>query len=335
MRVRTRLTPSHDSQIESLCVMFLEDLREIEARLRTEKLAAMGRMSAAVAHEIRNPLAAIAQANALMEEDLREPALQAAQRAGAQERAAAGADRRRDPGRLPGAAPKPQHAGCARTRSGAGRDLQRLGDADAQRRQAAAGARGARRLRAVRGRPPAPHAGEPAGQRAALRRPEARFDPCLDPDRRRPGQHARVERRRTADAHRCSATCSSPSSLRKAAPAGWASTSAASCASATAPRMGYRRSTAGSAGSASEGNEFIVRFGTGATPLAGAASFDTIARLMPCRRPPRPPRSWSSTTSPTCARLRTHAAARGLPGGCRRHAGRSLARSFRTRSSTP
>jgi two-component system sensor histidine kinase PilS (NtrC family) len=36
----------------------------------------MGRMSAAVAHEIRNPLAAIAQANALMEEDLREPALQ-------------------------------------------------------------------------------------------------------------------------------------------------------------------------------------------------------------------------------------------------------------------
>jgi len=75
VHVRTRLTLSRDADAESLCVMFLEDLRELEARLRTEKLAAMGRMSAAVAHEIRNPLAAIAQANALMEEDLREPAL--------------------------------------------------------------------------------------------------------------------------------------------------------------------------------------------------------------------------------------------------------------------
>jgi two-component system, NtrC family, sensor histidine kinase PilS len=75
IHVRTRLTPAQDQPAESLCVMFLEDLREMEARLRTEKLAAMGRMSAAVAHEIRNPLAAITQANALMEEDLQEPAL--------------------------------------------------------------------------------------------------------------------------------------------------------------------------------------------------------------------------------------------------------------------
>jgi two-component system sensor histidine kinase PilS (NtrC family) len=53
--------------------MFLQDLRELEARIRTEKLAAMGRMSAAVAHEIRNPLAAITQASALLGEDLQEP----------------------------------------------------------------------------------------------------------------------------------------------------------------------------------------------------------------------------------------------------------------------
>lgn len=73
IHVGARLTATHDHQGESLCVMFLEDLREMEARLRTEKLAAMGRMSAAVAHEIRNPLAAIMQANALLDEDLTDP----------------------------------------------------------------------------------------------------------------------------------------------------------------------------------------------------------------------------------------------------------------------
>jgi two-component system sensor histidine kinase PilS (NtrC family) len=74
VRVRTRLTIAHEVRAESLCVMFLHDLREMEARLRTEKMAAMGRMSAAVAHEIRNPLAAITQANALLDEDLADPA---------------------------------------------------------------------------------------------------------------------------------------------------------------------------------------------------------------------------------------------------------------------
>jgi two-component system sensor histidine kinase PilS (NtrC family) len=73
LRVRTRLTPPQEVTAEGLCVMFLQDLREAEAQLRTEKLAAMGRMSAAVAHEIRNPLAAIAQANALLAEELSQP----------------------------------------------------------------------------------------------------------------------------------------------------------------------------------------------------------------------------------------------------------------------
>jgi two-component system sensor histidine kinase PilS (NtrC family) len=54
---------------EDICVLFLEDMRTVQARARNDKLAAMGRVSAGVAHEIRNPLAAIAQANALMLED--------------------------------------------------------------------------------------------------------------------------------------------------------------------------------------------------------------------------------------------------------------------------
>jgi two-component system sensor histidine kinase PilS (NtrC family) len=73
VRVRTQLTATEGGSGESLCVMFIQDQREMEARMRTEKLASMGRMSTAVAHEIRNPLAAIAQANALLDEDLSEP----------------------------------------------------------------------------------------------------------------------------------------------------------------------------------------------------------------------------------------------------------------------
>jgi two-component system sensor histidine kinase PilS (NtrC family) len=73
LRVRTRLAAASGDDGETLCVMFMQDLREMEARMRADKLASMGRMSAAVAHEIRNPLAAIAQANALLDEDLTEP----------------------------------------------------------------------------------------------------------------------------------------------------------------------------------------------------------------------------------------------------------------------
>jgi two-component system sensor histidine kinase PilS (NtrC family) len=71
--VRPRLVAPQGPSTESLCVLFIQDMRELEARMRTEKLASMGRMSTAVAHEIRNPLAAIAQANALLDEDLVDP----------------------------------------------------------------------------------------------------------------------------------------------------------------------------------------------------------------------------------------------------------------------
>jgi len=65
-----------DAAGEALAVLLIEDQRTAMARLRQEKLAAMGRVSAGIAHEIRNPLAAIAQANALLMEDELAPAQQ-------------------------------------------------------------------------------------------------------------------------------------------------------------------------------------------------------------------------------------------------------------------
>ncbi len=76
LRVRTRFTRSRQRRSEDLCVVLLEDLRTVRARQRQDKLAAMGRMSAGIAHEIRNPLAAIAQANSLLAEDLTTPTQQ-------------------------------------------------------------------------------------------------------------------------------------------------------------------------------------------------------------------------------------------------------------------
>ncbi len=56
------------SPAPAFCVLFLEDARDVQRRVQQEKLAAMGRVSAGIAHEIRNPLSAIGQANALLEE---------------------------------------------------------------------------------------------------------------------------------------------------------------------------------------------------------------------------------------------------------------------------
>ncbi len=74
VRVRVRFAKRGELQsIEDHCVLLLEDLRNMQARVRQEKLAAMGRVSAGIAHEIRNPLAAISQANSLLDEDATTP----------------------------------------------------------------------------------------------------------------------------------------------------------------------------------------------------------------------------------------------------------------------
>ena len=75
VHARARLAAYQGQTGNSLCVLFLQDQRELEARVRTERLASMGRLSTAVAHEIRNPLSAIAQANALLDEDISDPKL--------------------------------------------------------------------------------------------------------------------------------------------------------------------------------------------------------------------------------------------------------------------
>ncbi len=57
-------------------VVLIEDLRQLEERAQQMKLASMGRLSASIAHEIRNPLAAIRHANGLLAEALDDARLQ-------------------------------------------------------------------------------------------------------------------------------------------------------------------------------------------------------------------------------------------------------------------
>lgn len=57
-------------------VIFMQDVSAIENQAQQLKLASMGRLTASIAHEVRNPLSAIGHATSLLAEDLHGPAEQ-------------------------------------------------------------------------------------------------------------------------------------------------------------------------------------------------------------------------------------------------------------------
>lgn len=57
---------------QNRAVIFLQDVSEIENRAQQLKLASMGRLTASIAHEVRNPLSAVGHAASLLAEDLTE-----------------------------------------------------------------------------------------------------------------------------------------------------------------------------------------------------------------------------------------------------------------------
>jgi two-component system sensor histidine kinase PilS (NtrC family) len=61
-------------QAAGRCVVFLQDVSAIENQAQQLKLASMGRLTASIAHEVRNPLSAIGHATSLLAEDLAGPA---------------------------------------------------------------------------------------------------------------------------------------------------------------------------------------------------------------------------------------------------------------------
>jgi two-component system sensor histidine kinase PilS (NtrC family) len=63
VQVKYLITPQ-----QALTLLILQDTQKIRQQVQQLKLAALGQLSASIAHEIRNPLAAISQANELLKD---------------------------------------------------------------------------------------------------------------------------------------------------------------------------------------------------------------------------------------------------------------------------
>lgn len=64
-----RIEPINDENRKQGAVIFIQDWSKIQADAQQAKLAALGRLTANIAHEIRNPLSAISHANQLLQEE--------------------------------------------------------------------------------------------------------------------------------------------------------------------------------------------------------------------------------------------------------------------------
>jgi two-component system sensor histidine kinase PilS (NtrC family) len=73
LKLRFARVDTPDGAVER-SVIFMQDVRAIENQAQQLKLASMGRLTASIAHEVRNPLSAIGHATSLLAEDLSGPA---------------------------------------------------------------------------------------------------------------------------------------------------------------------------------------------------------------------------------------------------------------------
>jgi len=68
LQARLRFLPIEKDAIKGV-VIFLEDMRRVQAEAQQIKLVALGRLTANIAHEVRNPLSAISYATELLQEE--------------------------------------------------------------------------------------------------------------------------------------------------------------------------------------------------------------------------------------------------------------------------